>query len=91
MNNRSAYKTDDDKIKELKFKLWYFKGDDFISYNRDKINENTRKIYDNMLYNCKKIILMTSMNLIINLHYLKKNGRPNEWWKNEIFQTIMQN
>jgi hypothetical protein len=25
------------------------------------------------------------------LHYLKKNGRPNEWWKNENFQTIMQN
>jgi hypothetical protein len=26
MHNRSAYKTNDDKIKELKFKLWNFKG-----------------------------------------------------------------
>jgi hypothetical protein len=33
MNNRSAYKTNEDKIKELKFKLWYFKGDNFIRDN----------------------------------------------------------
>jgi hypothetical protein len=53
MNNRSAYRTDDDKIKELKFKLLYLKRDDFIYDNGDEINENTRKTYDNILYNCE--------------------------------------
>jgi hypothetical protein len=59
MNNRSGYKTDDDKIKELKFKLWYFKGDDFIRDNGEKINENTRRFYDNMLYSWEKNMIMT--------------------------------
>jgi hypothetical protein len=40
MNNHSTYKADDDKIKELKFKLWYFKGDDFIRDNGDEYKKN---------------------------------------------------
>jgi hypothetical protein len=37
MNNRRAYKTDDDKIKKLKFKLWNFKGYNFISENEYEV------------------------------------------------------
>jgi hypothetical protein len=60
MHNRSVYKTNDDKFKELKFKLWYFKGDDFIRDIEDKINNTTRKFYDNILYNCKKKDIFTT-------------------------------
>jgi hypothetical protein len=92
MINRSAYKINDVKIKDLKLKLLYLKGDDFIRDNGDKINENTRKLYDNMFYNCRKAYISDDeLNNQVSLFKKIEDLMNNEWWKNEDFHIIIEN
>jgi hypothetical protein len=54
--------------------LWYFKENDFIrDDNGDKINENTRKIYDNMLYYCRKAYIYDEDELKNQVGLFRKN------------------
>jgi hypothetical protein len=64
---------------------------DFIRENGEKINEEIRKAYENLLYNWKKDYVYDVIDFNYQLALCKKSGRHNEWWKNEDFQTIMQN
>jgi hypothetical protein len=95
MINRSAYKTDDDKIKDLMFKLLYFKRDYFIGDNGNKINENIRKTYNNILYNWRRNYVYDEDDLNNQLGLFKKmedlmNGGRMKFFKQSCKMKIMK-